>query len=95
MICFFLQNLLMMDLIGFISRMDLNILQVPRVQCYMLINIVKQFLKHFRHLNTSYINESLADTFIGFLLLLFFFSVGLPVANTPDVPKPCGLLYYP
>jgi hypothetical protein len=26
------------------------------------------------------------------LLLLFF---GLPVANAPDVPQPCGLLYYP
>jgi hypothetical protein len=25
----------------------------------------------------------------------FFFSVGLPVANAPDVPQPCGLLYYP
>jgi hypothetical protein len=24
-----------------------------------------------------------------------FFSVGLPVANAPDVPQPCGLLYYP
>ena len=27
-----------------------------------------------------------------FLLLL---SVGLPVANAPDVLQPCGLLYYP
>jgi hypothetical protein len=26
--------------------------------------------------------------------LLFFF-VGLPVANAPVVPQPCGLLYYP
>ena len=23
------------------------------------------------------------------------FSVGLPVANAPDVLQPCGLLYYP
>ena len=29
---------------------------------------------------------------IGLLLLL---SVGLPVANAPDVLQPCGLLYYP
>ena len=27
-----------------------------------------------------------------YLLLL---SVGLPVANAPDVLQPCGLLYYP
>jgi len=25
----------------------------------------------------------------------FFFSIGLPVANAPDVLQPCGLLYYP
>jgi hypothetical protein len=25
----------------------------------------------------------------------FFFSVGLPVANAPDVLQPCGLLYNP
>jgi hypothetical protein len=32
----------------------------------------------------------------GFILVFFFFfSVGLPVANAPDVPQPCGLLYYP
>jgi hypothetical protein len=29
------------------------------------------------------------------LCVLLFFSVGLPVANAPDVPQPCGLLYYP
>jgi len=29
----------------------------------------------------------------SFLLLLL--SVGLPVANAPDVLQPCGLLYYP
>ena len=27
--------------------------------------------------------------------LLLFLSVGLPVANAPDVLQPCGLLYYP
>ena len=26
---------------------------------------------------------------------LLLLSVGLPVANTPDVLQPCGLLYYP
>ena len=30
-----------------------------------------------------------------YTLDLFFFSVGLPVANAPDVLQPCGLLYYP
>ena len=29
------------------------------------------------------------------LLLLLLLSVGLPVANAPDVLQPCGLLYYP
>jgi hypothetical protein len=29
------------------------------------------------------------------LSFLFFFSVGLPVANAQDVLQPCGLLYYP
>ena len=28
-------------------------------------------------------------------LLLLLLSVGLPVANAPDVLQPCGLLYYP
>ena len=28
-------------------------------------------------------------------LLLRLLSVGLPVANAPDVLQPCGLLYYP
>ena len=28
------------------------------------------------------------------LLLLLLLSVGLPVANAPDVLQPCGLLYY-
>ena len=28
-------------------------------------------------------------------LLLHLLSVGLPVANAPDVLQPCGLLYYP
>ena len=27
--------------------------------------------------------------------LLLLLSVGLPVANAPDVLQPCGLLYYP
>ena len=31
--------------------------------------------------------------YAGMLLLLL--SVGLPVANAPDVLQPCGLLYYP
>ena len=30
---------------------------------------------------------------LQFLLLLL--SVGLPVANAPDVLQPCGLLYHP
>ena len=30
-----------------------------------------------------------------YLLLLLLLSVGLPVANAPDVLQPCGLLYYP
>ena len=30
-----------------------------------------------------------------FSLLLLLLSVGLPVANAPDVLQPCGLLYYP
>jgi len=29
------------------------------------------------------------------MLLLLLLSVGLPVANAPDVLQPCGLLYYP
>ena len=29
------------------------------------------------------------------LLLLLLLSVGLPVANAPDVLQLCGLLYYP
>jgi hypothetical protein len=33
-----------------------------------------------------------SSTRSGFLLLL---SVGLPIANAPDVLQPCGLLYYP
>jgi hypothetical protein len=28
-------------------------------------------------------------------LLLLLLSIGLPVANAPDVLQPCGLLYYP
>ena len=28
-------------------------------------------------------------------ILLLLLSVGLPVANAPDVLQPCGLLYYP
>ena len=28
-------------------------------------------------------------------LLLLLLSVGLPVANAPDVLQPCGLLYHP
>ena len=28
-------------------------------------------------------------------VLLLLLSVGLPVANAPDVLQPCGLLYYP
>jgi hypothetical protein len=35
-----------------------------------------------------------AVLFVSFLFF-FFFSVWLPVANAPDVPQPCGLLYYP
>ena len=27
--------------------------------------------------------------------VLLLLSVGLPVANAPDVLQPCGLLYYP
>ena len=29
------------------------------------------------------------------MLLLLLLSVGLPVANVPDVLQPCGLFYYP
>ena len=29
------------------------------------------------------------------LILLLLLSVGLPVANAPDVLQPCGLLYHP
>ena len=32
---------------------------------------------------------------LGLGLLLLLLSVGLPVANAPDVLQPCGLLYYP
>ena len=42
----------------------------------------------------------LAATYFGIVaifreLLLLLLSVGLPVANAPDVLQPCGLLYYP
>ena len=35
--------------------------------------------------------------FLCYLLtsLFLLLSVGLPVANAPDVLQPCGLLYYP
>ena len=44
--------------------------------------------------------HSLNITFVGYvifrlLFLLLLLSVGLSVANAPDVPQPCGLLYYP
>ena len=34
-------------------------------------------------------------TYAQFIDYLLLFSVGLPVANAPDVLQPCGLLYYP
>jgi len=32
---------------------------------------------------------------LKYTVLLFLLSVGLLVANAPDVLQPCGLLYYP
>jgi hypothetical protein len=34
-------------------------------------------------------------TVCSLAVLLLLLSVGLPVANAPDVLQPCGLLYYP
>jgi hypothetical protein len=43
------------------------------------------FYNAFRHLVS---NASL-------ILVLLLLSIGLPVANAPDILQPCGLLYYP
>ena len=32
---------------------------------------------------------------VGIVVVVLLLSVGLPVANAPDVLQPCGLLYYP
>ena len=48
--------------------------------------MTEQFLTIF------YPNTITSTLFLAHLLLL---SVGLPVANAPDVLQPCGLLYYP
>ena len=37
----------------------------------------------------------LADSIIQNVDVVVLLSVGLPVANAPDVLQPCGLLYYP
>ena len=38
--------------------------------------------------------DPIHNTYYTYTLLLLL-SVGLPVANAPDVLQPCGLLYYP
>jgi hypothetical protein len=45
--------------------------------------------------NVNYFQNYLMDLYEIWLWLLFLLSVGLPVANSLDVPQPCGLLYYP
>jgi hypothetical protein len=39
-----------------------------------------------------YVHHQELESIIQVILLL---SVGLPVANAPDLFQPCGLLYYP
>jgi hypothetical protein len=56
-------------------------------------------------LNLTFLNEWILQSWVLLEQLktallvkkffFFFFSVWLPVANAPDVPQPCGLLYYP
>jgi hypothetical protein len=47
------------------------------------LHVLGIFVAHHREVHCIYTT---------ILLFLFF---GLPVANAPDVPQPCGLLYYP
>ena len=46
-------------------------------------------------LSNTTVSISLSNTTVNISLLLLLLSVGLPVANAPDVLQPCGLLYYP
>ena len=39
--------------------------------------------------------ETGSHRFMYICTVLLFFSVGLLVANAPDVLQPCGLFYYP
>jgi hypothetical protein len=68
-----------------------------RHQCFSLtapsiFEVGKDFnLRKYRMNHFLFDREAVVGRLPGLLLL----SVGLPVANAPDVLQSCGLLYYP
>jgi hypothetical protein len=54
------------------------------VRIYFLFGAPRETVRHFQ--------PPVHQLYESLLLLL---SIGLPVANAPDVLQPCGLLYYP
>ena len=57
--------------------------------------VTQKFTLFYGRIQLSLENAEKVVLVVVLCTVLLLLSVGLPVANAPDVLQPCGLLYYP